>query len=173
MKSAKWLLTIICTLLVGLVLGLNTFAKYKLEKDYFQEWHLSDKSSTISAKSEHIDNFVSSLEQGYAKGDFAKNDAIFLKTPNNDFEKNLVALKTLSQRLDELQDMDPNSFQYNTAIQQITQQEQGEAQAMVNTFANCYYLANFPILWGWIGGTLVGFIVIGYIVAFILWLIDL
>lgn len=169
----KWLITLICTLLVGIVLSVNFYAGYKLEKDYYQEWHLADKSSTISAKSGHINKFVLSLEQGYAKGDFAKHDAILFKTANNDFEQNLTALKTLAQRLDELEGMDPNSFQYNTAIQQITQQEQGEAQAMVSVFTGCYSLANYPLIWGWIGGTLVCIIVLGYIGAFILFLIDL
>lgn len=44
--------------------------------------------------------------------------------------------------------MDANSFQYNTAIQQITQQEQGEAIDMLSVFQGCWYKENYILLWG-------------------------
>lgn len=140
-------------------------ANYQWENQYSNSWSLADKSSTIEAKSMHIDKFIELLEAGNAKGDFASHDALFMKTPNNSFENNLNALKTLSSRLHELKDMDPDSFQYNTAIQQITQQEQGEAQAMMNVIGNCWCLANYPIVWGWILNTLVGAWIITGVVA--------
>ena len=125
-------------------------ANYNMEKNYLQLWQLADKSSTISAKQEYMAKFVTALEDGYTKGDFAQNDAIWLKTPNNSFEANLTALKTLSARLKEIQGLNPNSFEYNTAIQQITAQEQGEAKAMIGVFTRCYDLGSYPIVWGWI-----------------------
>jgi hypothetical protein len=88
---------------------------------------------------------------GGEEGKFSSHNALFLKTDDNSFSKNLEALRTLNTRLEELSKMDPNSFQYNTAIQQITQQEQGEAGAMLNVFEGCYYLSNYPVVWGWIG----------------------
>ena len=46
--------------------------------------------------------------------------------------------------------MDPSSFQYNTAIEQITKQEQGEASAMSGVLYGCYALQSYPLGWGWI-----------------------
>lgn len=126
-------------------------ASYRFEKAYGQLWSLADKSSTITAKQQHIAQFVSALEQGYAKGEFSSHDAIWLDTPNNAFTNNLEALKTLSGRLVEIQGMNPSSFEYNTAIQQITAQEQGEANRMIGVFEGCYALKNYPGCWDWIG----------------------
>ena len=111
-------------------------------------WELSDKSSTIPAKQKYISEFVLNLENGYKKGDFASFDALFLKTPNNNFEANLNALKTLSQRLIEIQEMDPKTFEYNIAIQQITAQEQGDAHNLIGIIKECYFLNNYFIVWG-------------------------
>jgi len=129
-------------------------SQYKFEKTYLQLWSLSDKSSTITAKQKYIGEFVAALEQGFKNNEFSEYNALFLKTPNNSFIKNLEALKTLSDRLNEIKGMNPNSFEYNTAIQQITAQEQGEAQSMIYTFSRCYTLSNYPIIWSWIGGLL-------------------
>lgn len=125
---------------------------YKQEKQYGQYWALADKSSTIPAKQKYLRQFVDSLRGGYANGQFASYDAVWLQTPNNSFESNLKALETLADRLDQIQAMDVTSFQYNTAIEQITKQEQGEASAMLRVFGGCYELANYPIVWEWIGG---------------------
>lgn len=133
---------------------------YRFEKDYLQLWELSDKTSTISAKQKYISEFVLSLENGYKKGDFSSFNALFLKTPNNSFEANLNALKTLSQRLIEIQEMDPKTFEYNTAIQQITAQEQGDAHNLIGVIKGCYFLNNYFIVWNWVGvclGLIVGF----------------
>lgn len=123
-------------------------SKYQFEKDYGNEWGLADKSSTLTAKRQHIDKFIENLERDKSK--FATNNAIFLKTPSNNFEANLTALKTLQERLGIVEKMDPESFQYNTAIQQITQQEQGEAHEMIGVIQGCYYLNNYPMAWDWI-----------------------
>lgn len=126
-------------------------AAYTYENKYGQLWELADKSSTISAKYSYINEFVIALEKGYTNGDFADYNATFLQTPNNSFQKNLEALKTLSERLGEIREMNPSSFEYNTAIQQITAQEQGEADAILAVFKGCYNRENYPITWGWIG----------------------
>lgn len=130
-------------------------ASYKIENQYTQLWQLADKSSTIPAKQKYISQFVAALEAGRAKGDFASHDAKWLQTPNNDFDQNLDALKSLAGRLDEIQKMDSTSFQYNTAIEQITKQEQGEAGPMMGVFEGCYTLQNYPMVWDWIGGIFV------------------
>lgn len=124
----------------------------KFERDYQSSWDLADKSSTISAKRKHIDSFYDQLEMGFARGEFSSNDAIIFPNPNNSFKANLDALKTLKERLAEVEQMDPKSFEYNTAIQQITEQEQGEAGAMISNFGRCYLLSQHPVAWDWIGG---------------------
>ena len=145
-------------------------ANYRLEKGYMQLWQLADKSSTIPAKQKYIAQFVAALESGYAKGDFASYDAVWLETPNNSFEANLAAVKTLSARLDEIQTMKPSSFEYNTAIQQITAQEQGEAKAMMSVLDGCYTLAHYPSVWGWIGLILLAVELLLIVVGGFIWL---
>lgn len=140
------------TILLAIQIRTAIVADYRLENSYTQLWQLAEKSSTILAKKQYVTQFVAALESGYAKGDFASHNAKWLKTPNNSFNSNLDALKSLSGRLNEIQEMNPSSFEYNTAIQQITAQEQGEAQAMMAVFEGCYNLANYPMVWNWIGG---------------------
>lgn len=130
-------------------------AKYNYQKRYSYHWHLADKSSTILAKEIHINAFVKSLKDGKDRGDFSENNAIFLKTPDNSFDANYDAVLTLASRLNEIQKMDPKSFEYNTAIQQITAQEQGEAEKLMSVFYGCYTLSNYFYIWGWIGQILV------------------
>lgn len=126
-------------------------SNYQLEKNYFQLWELADKSSTITAKRQYISQFVTALEYGYSKREFSDYNAKWLQTPNNGFKENLDAIKSLAFRLDEIQGMKPTSFEYNTAIHQITGQEQGEAQKLLRVISGCYTLQNYPIVWGWIG----------------------
>lgn len=139
---------------VSLIL-LRFWALYAWDKNYAHAWTLADNSSTIPAKSAHLTRFSELLEAGYAKGEFARHNAIFLGTPSNGFEENLAALKTLSARLDDIKSMDPESFQYNTAMQQITAQEQGEAGNMIGALQGCYLLARHPLAWDWISITLI------------------
>ena len=126
-------------------------ANYTFEKQYSQLWQLADKSSTIPAKQQYITQFVNALKGGKEKGAFSDYNAVWLQTPNNNFNANVKALESLSGRLIEIQNMDPTSFQYNTAIQQITAQEQGEAHAMMAVFQGCYEYANYFFIWGWVG----------------------
>lgn len=154
MKTIFAILFIITTAIFGGTLAVKEIANYSFENKYGQYWSLADKSSTIQAKQKHIQEFVEALEKGFESRDFATHNAIFLKTPNNEFKANLAALQTLSARLSEIQNMDSSSFQYNTALQQITGQEQGEAAEMIGVFKGCYMLENYPIVWGWIGTTI-------------------
>lgn len=132
------------------------------QEDYEYHWNLADKSSTIDAKKKHVENFYNALEMGYARGEFASYNAMIFQNPNNKFDENLQALKTLRDRLDEVDQMDPKTFEYNTAIQQITQQEQGEASEMLSNFSQSYMLSEHPISWDWISGVIgIGAILIG------------
>lgn len=146
---------------------------YHYEKQYSQHWSLADKSSTIPAKQKHIADFVAALERGNANGQFAGHNVIFMQTPNNSFEANLTALKTLSQRLSEIQEMSPSSFEYNTAIQQITAQEQGEANQMLDTIESCYVLAVNPAVWKWISLLIVCPLLLLIAVPAIIWFVKI
>ena len=108
-------------------------------------WTLADRSSTIDAKADYMNKYVSALENSNLSG----NNAVFYKNPGNSFEYNLLAVKTLQNRLEEIKGMNPASFEYQQAISQITTQEQGEAEDMTNTFYGIWYLNNHPLLWGW------------------------
>ena len=158
--------------LMGWQIKTEIVAEYRQEKSYFQLWQLADKSSIIPAKQKFVGQFVDALQRGYANGEFASHNAIWLQTPNNDFEANLDALRSLSQRLGEIQGMSPSSFEYNTAIQQITAQEQGEAKAMLDVFGGCYALANYPMVWNWIGGVFIGVELLLILIGGELWLND-
>lgn len=142
------------TLLVAPI-WVDVIGGYHWRNEYLNHWTLADRSSTIPSKQQHIRDFVNALEKGNDNGRFSSYDALLLQTPSNNFQTNLTALKTLSQRLDEIQGMDPNSFQYNTAIQQITAQEQGEAREMLGILQGCFFLANYPIAWNWIEGLMI------------------
>lgn len=123
-------------------------AGYTFERDYLSQWTLADKSSTIAAKSQYITAFVGNLESN--KNNFASHNAIFLQTPDNSFDKNVQALITLRDRLKDIEKMDPKSFEYNQAIQQVTAQEQGEAHSLISVIQGCYYLENYKMVWEWI-----------------------
>jgi hypothetical protein len=135
-----WLIVMIICTIIG---------DYKYERDCESYWSLSEKASTIQQKAAYINKFVASLKDKGMEGDY---NAIFFKTPDNSFDKNFEALQSLKTRLDEIQKMNIASFEYQTAIQQITAQEQGEAQAMLDVFSGIWWKNNYIILWDWIAG---------------------
>ena len=142
-------LLVFMALIFGTMTRIEIVADYEYEKNFQYAWNLADKSSTIDAKSKYISEFVEKIEA--KKDDFAKNSAVWLKTSDNSFDKNLDALKSLRDRLLQIKTMDPQSFQYNTAIQQITAQEQGEAGPMLDVLKSCWVLENHSMICGWHG----------------------
>lgn len=138
MISIIWLVTTIVSAVI---------ANYEYDKTISSYWELSDKASTITQKSLQIDKYVIALENSHLWGQY---DAIVFKTPDNSFDENFIALQTLQSRLHQIDTIDANSFQYNTAIQQITEQEQGEACAMLSVFKGCWYKTHYLFLWDWI-----------------------
>jgi hypothetical protein len=116
-------------------------------------WDLSEKASTLKQKSDYLDQYVAAVEQ---PGKFATNNATIFPTPNSSYDQNLVALKSLQGRMHQIQGMDESSFAYQTAIQQITAQEQGEAHGLTSTFEGCWFLQNHYFLWGWHDGIVWG-----------------
>jgi len=140
--------TLIVAIALMLVWGANEIlAAYQYERTIGSYWHLSDKASTLVQKSAYLDKYVEALEHSGLAG---TNNALFLWTPNNNFDQNMIALKSLQGRMHQIQNMDEQSFAYQTAIQQITAQEQGEGYQLTGTFEGCWYLEHRPYLWGWI-----------------------
>ena len=138
---------------IGLLLGSITthvIGYFQYERDIASHWALADKSPTIEIKAQHMDNFVLALENTGLQG---KHNAIIMKTLNNSFDDNLKALKTLQQRLHAIELMDVTSFEYQTAIQQITSQEQGEALKMLYILKGVWWKNKAILLWNWIGVT--------------------
>lgn len=141
-------------------------ARYEWERDYAQLWNLSDKASTIEAKKKLVGQFVEALESGHKRGAFSSHNAKWLKQPDNSFASNLEALKTLRDRLNEIGGMNPSSFEYNTAMQQITEQEQGGASAMLGTINGCWKMANYFYIWSWVGTCLVALFILMIFIGF-------
>src|SRR5271154_5767743 len=143
-------------------------ASYEYSNVIGSYWSLSEKASTLQQKSTYLDQYVAGLEA--AK--LAQNNSIIFPTPNNSEAQNLVALKSLQGRMHQIQGMDEQSFAYQTAIQQITAQEQGEASNLTETFEGAWMLANYPTLWGWIDGIVWILLLVGLVGVVISWFVD-
>jgi hypothetical protein len=166
MKTTGIILTFLGILFIGLDMGIGIVGHYHLERDFLSYWSLADKSSTIIKKSEYLDKFVEALEKKHFEG---KYNAWFLTTPDNSFDQNFIALKSLQQRLHEIKDMNVSSFEYQTAMQQITGQEQGEAADMISVFKGVWWKENHFLLWDWVYGVQLGLLAIVIIVGLYLW----
>lgn len=152
--------TVVKTIMLGIMLGtlvilivLFTRGIIKLVKVNYEwtnqvgcYWSLADKSYTLSEKSRNIDLLVTALKSSK----HSEYNALWLTTKDNSYECNLLALESLATRLKTIQKMDETSFAYQTAIQQITAQEQGEAHALLSNLKGCWILGNYStIYWGW------------------------
>jgi len=149
MKKGIWigsgLLFILGSLVFAvLMIIMAVRANYHYNQDYYSYWSLADKASTISQKSDYIDKFVAALGNAGLSG---QNDALYFKTSDNSFDQNFQALQSLQSRLHEIKTMDESSFQYQTAIQQITAQEQGQADDMLGVFNGVWTKIHYPWLW--------------------------
>lgn len=133
-------------LIITIILAIT--AGYQWSKKYESYWSLAEKASTIKKKSENIDKFVQSLENSGMQGQY---NSMFWPTPDNSFDQNFEALKTLQSRLKEIDSMDVNSFQYQTAIHQITEQEQGEGKEMICEFQGIWMKNHYILLWKGVG----------------------
>lgn len=143
----------IAMIFIGIIVGIGdivneVYGNYYYSKQFESYWNLADKASTIKQKSEYINLFVDALKSSGLQGEY---NAIFMKTPDNSFDRNLEALESLQSRLNEIQTMDISSFQYQSAIQQITAQEQADAQDMLDVFSGIWWKENHFWLWDWVG----------------------
>jgi hypothetical protein len=141
------IITIVSTIILSGYIVSGILAHYQLENTIGSYWSLADKASSIPKKAELIDKFVNALDGSRMTGEY---NALWLKTPDNNFDNNLEMLKTLQTRLHEIQTMDVTSFQYQTAIQQITAQEQGEAHEILAVFTGVWFKVHHFFLWSWV-----------------------
>jgi hypothetical protein len=149
-KTIEWGVFFLGLILFILLIVQAVVSNYNYERKYLSYWELSDRSSTILAKEQYITQFVNAINQD--KSSFADYNAVFLKTPQNSFDSNLQALITLRDRLKDIEGMNESDFAYQTAIQQITAQEQGEAENLLIIFKGTYLLKSYPLQWNWIAG---------------------
>jgi hypothetical protein len=167
MKTFGIILTVLFSVVLILDITNGILGSYQYEKNIQSYWNLADKASTIPQKSEYINKFVVALEESRFEG---KYNAIFLETPDNSFDLNLEALKTLQQRLKEIETMDVTSFEYQTAMQQITGQEQGEAYNMLKIFKGIWWKENHFLLWNWICAVNIILSIIFIIIGVFIWI---
>ena len=168
MRKTIGIILIIGGLLFAILRGVfhvNVYFEYQNKIESY--WDLSDKSSTIVQKSEYLDKFVAAIEKEKLYGTY---DALFYPNSSNSFDENFKALKSLQKRFKDISSMNENSFAYQTAMQQITAQEQGEAQNMLGVLSGCWNKVNHYTDWnGWIifGFFLVQFImvVLGFVLT--------
>lgn len=156
-------IVVICLILGACGLHIRSCVSNNLtyEREFSSHWEMADRSSTIAEKSVRLSKFVAALEGG----DFAKHSAIFLQTPQNSFAENMAALKTLSERLKQIEGMDPGSPQYALSIDQITKQEQGEAGAMLSVFLGAWFIEHCIWNFDWIAILFFGFYTFALITA--------
>ncbi|PIZ50423.1 hypothetical protein COY27_07110 [Candidatus Woesearchaeota archaeon CG_4_10_14_0_2_um_filter_33_13] len=139
------IILVVVGLLFAILRGIfHFYVNYQYENEIQSYWEMSDRASTISQKSEYLDKFVLALSKQNLDG---THDAIFYHTAKNSFTENMKALKSLQRRLHQITTMDENSFAYQTAIQQITEQEQGEALEMLHVFVRCWEKENHYTTW--------------------------
>lgn len=120
---------------------------YEYKNTIGSNWDLADAAATIPQKSEYIDRFVLSLKDCHLEG---TNNALFFPTPSSDFNSNMKAIESLQQRLKAISGLDENSFAYQTAIQQITAQEQGEAGRVLDNLNGCWEKSYHYTFWSWV-----------------------
>jgi hypothetical protein len=124
------------------VMRMSAGAEYtRLAKNY---WAMADRASTIKQKSEYMDKFVKAVGSMALEG---YNSDLLYPTQKGDFNENFKALKSLQSRLHEISAMDESSFAYQTAMHQITEQEQGQADEMLSVIHECWGRKNYYTLW--------------------------
>lgn len=160
---------LICTVLFTMLIVTDVRGSYEYSRTIGSYWDLSVKVSTLEAKGAYLDSFLVAVDNAKLSG----NNAIIFPTPDNDVARNINALRTLQVRIHEARTMDPNGFAYQTAIQQITKQEQDDATGTIGEIEGRWWLDHHSFNWGWIG-LLIGVItaagaITGFGVAASLW----
>ena len=146
MKAVGILIMVFASFALVFYIGYGVVIDYQYENQIGSYWSLSVKASTLEAKSGYLDVFVKNIDAQQLDG----YNALFLKTPDNSAGQNLSVLHTLQKRMEEIKMMNPTSFEYNQAIQQITAQEQDEAKDMLDNLKECWFMKYHFFYWGWL-----------------------
>jgi hypothetical protein len=163
------ILTLGASILLLITLSFAVIADYQYENKIISQWNLAEKASTIELKSQYIDQFMVAIDKPEFRGQY---NAVILKTPDNSFDANFNALQSFQGRLQEIKTMDVRSFEYQTAIQQITAQEQGEADEMLSVIHGIWLKDNYPLLWDWVCAVQVLLSIVILCIGIFLWIED-
>lgn len=166
MKKLLVTIPIVSFLLLVAFVACDIYAGYVYDNTIMSYWNLSIKASTLQQKATYLDQYVAATEAANLSG----NDALIFPTPDNNYDQNLIALKSLQKRMHEIEHMDVQSFQYQQAISQITAQEQGEARSMLETLKNIYFKCNHPIFWDIYELLIVSTLLLGIFIPIVLFL---
>ena len=147
MKLLSWCL-MVGSVIIGIVLiMMSVFADVEFNRNIGNYWDLADKSSTIERKGEYVDKYIEAFAAAKLEGTY---DSLFFPTPSNNFDQNFEALKSLQKRLDEIHSMNPSSFEYQTALQQITDHEFTENTAVISVLEGSWWKVHHYLLWNWL-----------------------
>ena len=129
---------VICSLVIAVM------TDYHYGVQINQHLKLADDASTAEVKLEHLNNYVDAV-----KLNVKRNDARYIfKQKQYTRDTQLEILDTLIIRLEDLTAMNPQSFEYQTGMGQITGQEFDNVLSRVNSiFWDCY---RRETVWRWI-----------------------
>jgi hypothetical protein len=160
------LLIIVTVVWIAITMTYGVRSNHEYSRDYKSYWELSHMSSSIDQKSEYLDLFISNLE---ASGLDGKYNCLKLKTGKNSFDENLLVLKSLQTRLNQLKGMDITSFEFQTA-QQIMNREFSTTNSTLKIFKGIWIKDYNILLWNWVCGIQVLLNVVLFF--FGLWMLD-
>lgn len=143
MKTILLVIALSLVLVFGVLIHVMS-AHNEYSREAGSYWDLATKAATIEQKSEYVTKFA---QQFRDKGYEGQHNALFFPSPNNSFDENYKALLSLEDRLAEIQMMDPQSIQYQSAIQQITEQEQDGAYEMIGELRGIWFMNNHYMCW--------------------------
>lgn len=115
-------LILLCSMLVVAIAiplyAIPTNYEYDLSIGSFFE--LSDKASKLDVKLVYLKQYAAALENA---GLDTGQTTVFFPTRETSLEENYRVLSSLVTRMEEISGMEIDSFQYQTAMQQITENE--------------------------------------------------
>jgi hypothetical protein len=144
----KVMATIVITVIAGfsllfLMLATNAYINYKWKCEAEQYMLLADDASTADIKLLYLRQYRRAIEQKVTR-----NDARYIFTQERlTRDAQLGVLATLICRLEQISTMDAKSFEYQTAMQQVTGQEFDHAMTDVDgVFKDCWRRQS---IWRW------------------------
>ena len=129
-------LIVFVTILAGTFLD-SLFLGYPYNANIGSYFDLSDKASKLDTKLDYLKQYSNALvESGLNEG----QSTVFFQTKETSLEENYKVLQSLIERMEETKEMEINSFEYQTAIKQITEDEY--CWFHTDVFVSGYYIDN-------------------------------